>query len=343
MTRPAPPAWDAHVCIPLDEGGDPAVLGAHWRAGFRFASINVGMDMASTAEVMAVLTRFHRRLVALSDRFLLAETLSDLSTAEATDRLAVAFDLEGAGPLEGNPALVHRFSALGVRQMNLIYNRQNAVGGGCHDDYDPGLSPHGKEIIREMESAGVVLDLSHAGERTSMDMLGWTERPVVFSHANVRRFYDHPRNLTDTQIDACAAVGGVIGVTAHGLLIGRSDDPAQTVFEHLDYLVSRVGSSNVGLGLDYCYDTGLDSLPVSIDLEYWWPSIWGYSDPSLVPSPPDLFGALLRLMRAHGYEAKDIAAIAGGNFRRIAEAVWPGSRGGPDPGAVLHRGQLGSS
>ncbi len=323
MTGSAPPAWDAHVCLPLDDSGDPAVLDAHWRAGFRFTSINVGMDMTSKAEVMAVLARFHRRLAALSDRFILARTLSDLSTAEASGRLAVAFDLEGAGPLEGNPRLVHRFAALGVRQMNLIYNRQNAVGGGCHDGDDPGLSPHGKEIIREMESAGVVLDLSHAGERTSMDMLGWTERPVVFSHTNVRRLHDHPRNLTDCQIDACAAVGGVIGVTAHGLLIGQSDDPARTVFDHLDYLVSRVGSSSVGLGLDYCYDTGLESLPASIDLEYWWPSVWGYSDPSLVPAPPDLLGALLRLMRAHGYTAKDIAAIAGGNFRRIADTVWP--------------------
>ncbi|MDA8247787.1 MAG: membrane dipeptidase [Rhodospirillales bacterium] len=323
MTVPAAIAWDAHTCLPIAQNADLNLLDRHRAAGFRYVSVNVGMDMTPIADIMLCLAQFRRSIAAHPDCLVLADSLAMVEEAAASGRLAVAFDLEGAKPLLGESAMVQLFADLGVRQMHLIYNRGNAVGGGCHDPQDPGLSDFGRGVILAMADAGVVLDVSHAGVRTSLEMIEASPHPVVFSHANVRALYNHPRNLTDCQIDACAARGGVIGVTAHSLLTGKTLNSAETVAAHIEYIAARVGAAHVGLGLDYCYETDIASLSDDLDIEYWWPARWGYREPGHVAGPPDLLGPLAALLQRRGYDEEMLAAILGGNFLRVATAVWP--------------------
>ena len=211
--------WDAHSCLPLLSGIDMSVLRRHKKAGFDFVSINVGMDMNPIEQVMKTIAWFRHWLGQHPDEFQLADTLADVKAAKTAGKLAVAFDLEGSRMLLEDVAMVEVYRDLGVRQAHLIYNRNNTVGGGCHDE-DIGLTAYGRDVVRAINRAGIMMDCSHNGERTSLDIMETSEKPVIFSHANARALIDHQRNITDRQIDACAATGGVIGINGIRLFLG---------------------------------------------------------------------------------------------------------------------------
>ena len=146
--------WDAHSCLPLLSGIDMSVLRRHKQAGFDFVSINVGMDMNPIDQVMRTIAWFRHWLTQHADEFALIETLADVKAAKKTGKLAVAFDLEGSTMLLGDLAMVEVYRDLGVRQAHLVYNRNNTVGGGCHDD-DTGLTAYGREVVRAINRAGI--------------------------------------------------------------------------------------------------------------------------------------------------------------------------------------------
>ncbi|WP_181449434.1 dipeptidase [Azospirillum thermophilum] len=316
----APLRWDAHACVPLCAGAELVALDRHRRAGFAFVSLNVGMDMTTCQGVVETIARFRHWLKRHSDRFVVAHSLEDVITAHESGRLAVAFDVEGAVPLLSDEALVHLVADLGVRQMALVYNRNNAVGGGCHDA-DEGLTKRGRCLVAALNAAGIVPDCAHAGERTTMDVMEASATPVIFSHANVRALVDHPRNVTDRQIDACAATGGVIGISGFDLLLGRPADAVSAMAEHVDYVVQRVGPDHVGLGLDYVYQVGVDPLPAGIDPAYWWPPEAGYGG-EWTGSPPETADALAEALATRGYSHVAVSKILGGNFLNVARRNW---------------------
>ncbi|NYZ20724.1 dipeptidase [Azospirillum oleiclasticum] len=321
----APLRWDAHACVPLSPvppsaGADLEVLDRHRRAGFTVVSLNVGMDMTPPRQVIDTIARFRRWLECRSDRFVLARSVEDVAAAHGTGRLAVVFDVEGAAPLLSDESLVQRAAGLGLRQAALVYNRNNAAGGGCHDD-DEGLTRRGRCFLAALNAAGIVPDCSHAGERTSLDVMEASTTPVVFSHANARALVDHPRNVTDRQIDACAATGGVVGVCGFDLLLGRRGDAVPAMAEHVDHIVQRVGPDHVGLGLDHVYEAGADPLPPGIDPAYWWPPDAGYGG-AWTGSPPDVADALAEALAARGYGAAAVSKILGGNFLDVARRTW---------------------
>ncbi len=280
------------------------------------------MDINTIEEVIICIAQFRDSIAGQPDRLLLTKSPQTIREAAASGRLAIAFDLEGAKPLMGEPAMVQLYADLGVRQMHLVYNRSNEVGSGCHDPQDLGLSNFGRKIIREMTAAGVVLDVSHASERTSLEMIEASSFPVVFSHTNVRALHDHPRNISDRQIRECAANGGVIGVTGQSLLTGTKENITEAIATHIDYIVERVGVEYVGLGLDYCYETGIEFLSKDFDFEYWWPARWGYLETDNTMGTPCLLRPLIENLSCRGYDDEAIAAILGGNFLRVAETVW---------------------
>lgn len=194
----------------------------------------------------------------------MATTAEDVLEACSLGKIVVAFDLEGSAPLLNDIALVSLYRDLGVRQMTLVYNRGNLVGGGCHDSIDDGLTAFGHLVVRAINNAGVVLDCSHTGEMTSLQAMKCSSDPVVFSHANVRALVDHPRNLSDRQIDACAETGGVVGVTACDLFVGNQHCLAKAMVAHIDYIVQRVGPAHAGIGLDHVYALGIDDIPGAV-------------------------------------------------------------------------------
>jgi len=314
--------WDCHSCLPLSPDIDIAVLERHRQAGVDFVSINVGMDMNPLPDIVAVLAAFRAGLKAHADRFVAVETFADVKTAKDSGRLAVAFDLEGGCPLRNRPEMVQLFYDLGVRQIHLAYNRNNAIGGGCHDADVP-LSNLGGQIVDAINAAGMLMDCSHTGYRTSLDIMARSSAPVIYSHANPRALVDHGRNITDEQIDACAATGGVIGINGVGLFLGDAAAGAGTIADHMAYVVDRVGIDHVGIGLDYAYDLGIDDMPPGTDVDYWWPVAAGYTAGlNIHIAEPETLPRVTEALLKRGYGDGDVAKILGGNFRRVAEQVW---------------------
>jgi len=313
--------WDAHSCLPLLSGIDMGALRRHKKSGFDFVSINVGMDMNPIDQVMKTIAWFRHWLGQHPDEFQLVDTLADVKAAKAAGKLAVAFDLEGSKMLLEDVAMVEVYRDLGVRQAHLIYNRNNTVGGGCHDE-DIGLTAYGREVVRAINRAGIMMDCSHNGERTSLDIMETSEKPVIFSHANARALIDHQRNITDRQIDACAATGGVIGINGIRLFLGTEDNFAEPMANHIDYMVQRVGSDHVGIGVDISFDLGLDDHPKHEDRAYWWPASGRYGRTLSGGAGPEVLPEIEQILRNRGYGASDIDKVFGLNFLRVAEQSW---------------------
>ena len=152
---------------------------------------------------------------------MLAGTVDEIEAAAAAGRLAIGFDLEGALPLQEQPDRIRLFRDLGVRQIHLAYNRNNSVADGCHD-VERGLTPLGRRVVAAINDAGVLMDCSHTGRRCSLDIMAVSTAPVVFSHSNPQALVDHGRNVTDEQIRACAATGGVVCVSGVSAFVGSN-------------------------------------------------------------------------------------------------------------------------
>jgi membrane dipeptidase len=254
-----------------------------------------------------------------SDEYVVAGTVADIEQAKATGRLAVAFDLEGGEAVHDHIGLVEAFYTLGVRWMLIAYNRNNKLGGGCQDD-DTGLTDYGRAVIREMERVGMVVDCSHTGYRTARETMEYAVNPVNFSHSNALAVTDHPRNIPDDLIRACAATGGVVNVNGIGLFLGDPASSTDAFMRHLDHIVQVAGPEHVGLGLDYVFDTAeleeyLKSRPDFFPADKGYAGQIGLVEPERIPVIADA-------MVQRGYAESDILAILGGNNVRVARQVW---------------------
>ena len=321
----APLIWDAHACMPLHPDSPIAMLERHRKAGVTFVSINVGMDMNPPAQILTVIASFTAQLHAAADRFLLAGTIADVEQAKATGRLAVAFDLEGGLPLQGRTEMIGLFYKLGIRQIHLAYNRNNSLAGGCYDDDVP-LTADGRAVVRAVNEAGMLMDCSHTGHRSSLEIIDISATPAIFSHANPRAIRGDLRNLTDEQIDACAGRNGIVCVNGVGRFLTDPTAGTSAILDCIDYLADRIGAQHVGLGIDYEYPSnGLDDMPPGMDRAYWWPPAHGYGPGGLGNikiAPPEQFLEIVEGLDKRGYGQADRDAILGRNMLELARSVW---------------------
>jgi membrane dipeptidase len=318
--------WDAHACLPLHPDASFAPLERFAAAGVNYVSINVGMDMNPLTQVMSVIAGFRVRLKAEPDKYLLARHVADIDRAKASNRLAVGFDLEGAMPLLDRPEMVALYRDLGVNQIHFAYNRNNSVAGGCHDE-EQGLTPLGHQMLAAVNSAGMLMDCSHTGRRSSLDIMAASDKPVIFSHANPAALVQHGRNITDEQITACAATGGVICINGISAFLGNTAPSASDVLQHLRYVADLVGADHVGIGLDISFfEAALDDTPPNFDPAYWWPANAGYGAAQgisrITYTPIETWMALPDALAGAGFSAVEAANIMGGNMRRVAAQVW---------------------
>jgi membrane dipeptidase len=320
--------WEAHTCLPLHPRADFAPLDQYRAAGVDYVSINVGMDMTPVPQVLEVIAGFRSRIAARPDFYVLAGTVDEVEAAAAAGRLAIGFDLEGALPLQEQPDRIRLFRDLGVRQIHLAYNRNNSVADGCHD-VERGLTPLGRRVVAAINDAGVLMDCSHTGRRCSLDIMAVSTAPVVFSHSNPQALVDHGRNVTDEQIRACAATGGVVCVSGVSAFVGSPDPTARDVARHAAYVAGLVGVEHAGIGLDIGFDEpGQPHESTSVaDAGYWWPRSAGYEDAiaSIRYAPLDTWLKLAEELQLTGMTAGEAALVMGGNMARVASAVWRAS------------------
>jgi len=317
--------WESHACLPLHPQASFEPIDQLRAAGVHYVSINVGMDMNPLSQVMSVLAGFRTSIAAQPDRYLLAGSVADIQRAQAGGQIAIGFDLEGAMPLLEQPDMVALYAALGVRQIHFAYNRNNSVADGCHD-VERGLTPLGRRMVQAVNAAGMLMDCSHTGRRCSLDIMAASSQPVIFSHANPLALVEHGRNITDEQIRACAATGGVVCVSGVSFFLGTQTPSVQDVARHAAYVANLVGVQHAGIGLDISFRQPElnDDPPGDYDPSYWWPASIGYDRAITRASyvPVGAWQELAQALQDQGMRSDEAALVMGGNMLRVAQQVW---------------------
>ena len=313
--------WDAHAGLFPSPEMDLNTLDTWRKYDVNYLSINVGFDVMSQGETLATLAAYRRWILAQTDRFLLADRFKDIARAKRTNRLAVSFDIEGMNALGGDINMVELYHSLGVRQMLFAYNLNNAAAGGCHDT-DIALTPFGIDILAEMNRVGMIVDASHAGYRTSMDLIERSTTPVVFSHSNPASVWQHQRNITNEQIRACAGKGGVIGLNGLAIFVGDNDTSTASLLRHLLALIDIAGPAHVGLGFDYTPDVSVDIGAILRARPDYWPAGQQYDTPNIGHSGPSKIADLVEGLQTRGFSPSEVAGVLGGNFARVAKQSW---------------------
>lgn len=301
------------------------IVNRYKNAGFTLLSLAIGTDVTSLERCVLFIAEFMGDLKSKSDKYLLATSISDIRKAKQEKKLALTLMIQGTNPLSKNMSMLDIFYAVGVRSMILCYNVQNPYGAGCAEPVDTGLSQLGKKLVKKMNDIGMLIDCSHTGYKTSLDAMQISTQPVIFSHSCVYGVNAHPRNLKDDQIEACARLGGVIGIDGIGILLGDELASPATYVKHIDYIVQKVGPQYVALGTDFVY------FPDYID-EYLRRQSWMYSDNYLNTTTtkkttwpciePEQAIEVTELLLQRGYKENDIQGILGENYLRVIEKVW---------------------
>ncbi|HJT91854.1 MAG TPA: membrane dipeptidase [Mycobacterium sp.] len=311
--------WDQHTCLPLQIEADVHPLTRYQRRGGALVSVNVGYSPHSFDDTVGLLHHFRAAVGAHPD-LELAASLEDVAAVTKAGRIAVVFDLEDSGPLDDDLDSLATLVSLGVRTLLPTYNHANRAGHGCLDANDGGLTAWGRAVVAEMNRVGMVPDGSHCSTRTGLDMCDFSTTPVIYSHSCMRAVWDHPRNVTDDQARACAATGGVVGITGVGIFLGPNTPTLDAMTRHLEYAVDLVGIDHVGVSTDYSFDYAdfIDELtrnPHLFDDSYtrWGPIQW---------MPPETFLTLKQHLSERGWRNSDIHAVLGGNFQRVAHHTW---------------------
>lgn len=317
--------WEAHACLPLHPQANFGPLDRLHAAGVNYVSVNIGMDMNPVSQVMSVIAGFRATIAAQPQRYVLVDSVQDIERAAADGKLAIGFDLEGAMPLLEQPEMVTLYHSLGVRQMHLAYNRNNSVAGGCHD-VEQGLTPLGHQVVAAINAVGVLMDCSHTGRRCSLDIMAASTKPVIFSHSNPLALVEHGRNVSDEQIRACAATGGVVCISGVSMFLDSRAPTADDVARHAAYVADLVGVAHVGIGLDISFHQSElnDNPPGDFDPAYWWPKSAGYNRGIARTAYPPIesWKVLGAALQGVGMTADQAAQVMGGNMLRVAEQVW---------------------
>ena len=308
--------WESPAVYPSLQAGSVTAMNATtvvWE-GFQAA-------MDNTA---AWLRRFRDRSADLTQ----VKSAKDILRAKDEGRVGVILGWQNTSPIENDLDRLALFHALGVRIMQLTYNERNLLGNGCYEGTDDGLSNFGVDAVKEMNRLGILIDLSHVGDRTTLDAADLSETPVACTHANARAFYDHPRNKTDDALKLIAEGGGVIGANAFPSFFPKGFDT--TVSDYVDAiedLVERVGIDHVGLGTDYTQDQPKEFFDWIFSQQGTKarPTPPVFPDPALHPigmETPDKLSSVARELASRGYDAESIVKVLGGNWLRLFQRVW---------------------
>jgi membrane dipeptidase len=311
--------WDNHAGFAYAGPRDVDMLDRWRSAGVNYLSINVGYDPVPWSTTIRAIADYTRGIEARSD-MVLCSTLSQVIAAWHAGQMALTFDIEGMGSLNGDVSMVELYYRLGIRQMLIAYNLNNDAGGGCHDQ-DTGLTDFGRVVVHEMNRVGMVVDCAHSGIKSGLEAMKLSTKPCIFSHANARALHEHERNITDEQIKAVAATGGVVGVNGLSIFLGDGAPTVASMVAHIDYMAKLVGTDHVGIGLDYDPSTGGPELDKATSAKYWparqYPA--SIKDDFL---PPSILPQVGEELRSLGYKESSIRAIMSENFMRVASQVW---------------------
>lgn len=263
------------------------------------------------------------------DKAMLIRSNEDIYIAKRENKIGVIIGFQSPSPINNNIEYLFLLYKLGVRSIQITYNERSLLGDGCLEEANAGLSRFGKKIIQEMNKSGILVDLGHCGERTTIEAIEYSKTPVIISHANPKAICPSPRNKADDILKCLAEHNGVIGVAfwAPIAYINPNTRPVvDDIFAHIDHLVNRIGIDHVGIGSD---------LGEGESSEGWdetflvgggiYPEVtgmlgsWFCLDNQYIDGLESVayFSKVGEVLYSHGYQEIDVNKILGGNFLRV--------------------------
>jgi len=264
------------------------------------------------------------------DFLVVARRLDDIHRAHGSGRIALVVATEAATMIENELDRIDILYGFGVRQMGIAYSEANALGSGLKERRDGGLTYFGEQAVARMNKLGIAIDVSHSGDRTSLDVIAASTKPVFITHAGARAVWPTARMKPDEVIRALADRDGVIGIEAapHTTLSpDHVKHSLDSVMDHFTYCVELVGIDHVGFGPDTLFgdhvglhDTFAAHLSIAQvhgDVEH--PRV-EYVDG--LENPAECFWNITAWLVTHGYSDEEIAKVLGGNILRVLDEVW---------------------
>lgn len=206
-------------------------------------------------ETASVIGAWNRRFERYPDLIMPGRTAADVIAANREGRTAIFFGFQNCSPIEDDIDLVEVCHQLGARFMQLSYNNQSLLATGCYEENDLGITRMGRQVIREMNRVGLVVDMSHSAERSTLEAMEISERPIAITHANPADWHPALRNKSDTVLKALAESGGMIGFSLYPHHLRNGSDCTLSDFcEMVARAAERFGVAHLGIGSDLCQD-----------------------------------------------------------------------------------------
>ena len=305
-----------------------------WHAG-RVSCLNACVTIwGGTPDTLALVGRWHRLAAQNADIMGLATSADDIAAVAGSGRVAVVLGFQNTSPIGHDIELFRTFRALGVCIMQLTYNLQNYIGAGCWEERDSGIaSQFGRKTIAEMNALGILIDLSHCGDRTTLEAIELSAKPVSITHGNPREFvgtsgFGTHRLRSMEAVKACAARGGVIGLSPNPHMLKNRERTTLAEFcEMVHWTIERVGIDHVGIGSDYCpgHPPGTRRA--------WRYGTWSRDEITQVIAEPGEawqdwmksaadFQILREGLEASGLSSAQTDQVMGGNFLRLFGQVF---------------------
>ena len=299
-------------------------------SGVNAVKATLGGATGDFAATVADISMTDQLIEKRSDLFLQIRTVADFDRARTEKKLGVIYSFESAAMLEDKVDRVEIFRGLGVRVMQLTYNRRTPFGVGCLDGETDGLSDLGRQAIAKMNELGVALDLSHSNTRTTADGIAASTKPPLITHAGCRAVYMHPRNKEDRELKAVADKGGVVGIYMLPYLTASPKQPMRDDYlQHLEHALKVCGEDHVGVGSDVPFaevdDSELaDMKKASEKRKADGVAAPGEDRPPYIPdlNTPRKMELIADALLKRGHKAAAVEKILGANFRRVLGEIW---------------------
>jgi len=279
-------------------------------------------------EAVANIVDWKRRFRDHADHLIPGRDAADVLRAFESGRTAVFFGFQNCSPIEDDIGLVEVCHELGVRFMQLSYNNQSLLAAGCYEAEDSGITRMGREVIAEMNRVGMVVDMSHSAEHSTLQAIELSDRPIAVTHANPAEWHEAPRNKSHAVLAALSETGGMLGFSLYPHhLAGGTDCTLEAFCTMVARTAERHGVDCLGIGSDLCQNQ-----PDSV-VEWMRRGRWTHKvgKPASFPAQPAWFRSnadfpgIAAGLDAIGFDGAEVDALLGGNWLRFFERSFPES------------------
>lgn len=317
--------WSEKIFRQMREGGVDAVhVTITYHENFR--------------ETVLQIERWNRWFERFPDLIFQGFTADDVAMARDTGRTAIFFGSQNPSCIEDDIGLVEVLHRLGLRFMQLTYNNQSLLASGCYEEDDTGLTRMGREVVAEMNRVGLVVDMSHSGERSTLEAIAHSTRPIAITHANPASWHSALRNKSDTVLKALSESGGMLGFSVYPHhLKGGSGCTLEGFCEMIARTAELMGVDRIGIGTDLCQDQP-DSVVEWMRVGRWTKKMDFGEGSAAAPGFPPMpewfhdnrdFGRIARGLKDVGMSEAEVSGVMGGNWLRfMAEGFGPANGGG---------------